>query len=183
MDRYFIRGFIDGLLSTLGVVIGASTAIGTGSEIEVSRIIIAAGISGGIANGTSNILGAFMGEKVAAHKRFKEIEKAMLKEEALRGTKVDEKAQNKVISSGILDGLATIGGAIIPVFPFILVAALILSSMTALTVSIGLSLVVFFVLGVYIGKISKENIIFSGLKLVAFGAATAVIAHLIKVLL
>ncbi len=180
MDRYIIRGFVDGLLSTLGVVIGASTALGTGSELEASRIIIAAGIGGGVANGISNILGAFMGEKVAAHKRFEKIEKAMLKKEALRGTKVDEKTKNRVISSGIADGLATIGGSIIPVLPFILIPVLLFSAFTALYIAISASILIFFVLGIYIGKISKENIILSGAKMAAFGGVTALIAHLIR---
>ncbi|MBS3802436.1 MAG: hypothetical protein KGY65_06770, partial [Candidatus Thermoplasmatota archaeon] len=66
--RYLIRGFIDGVLSSLGVVIGASTAIGatvgSNNATAASAIIIAAGIGGGVANGLSNILGASVGEKL-----------------------------------------------------------------------------------------------------------------------
>lgn len=183
MGRYLVRGFIDGLLSTLGIVIGASTAIGASGAVEASHIIIAAGIGGGVANGLSNILGALMGEKMEVYKRFEEVEAAMLKEEALRGTKVDEEIQEKVVSSGLYDGAATLGGAIIPVAPFFLVPSMAFPEMQALYVSVLVSLVVFFGLGVYIGKISKENIIMSGLKMVAFGAGTAIIAALIRVLI
>lgn len=179
MDRYLIRGFVDGLLSTLGVVIGASTAIG-GVEMEASRVIIAAGISGGVANGISNILGAIMGEKAATYKRFKKVEKAMLKEEALRNTKMDERVQDKIRSSGIIDGISTIFGALIPVAPFLLVSVTNLTVELTLYISIITSLVVFFFLGGYIGKISKENVLISGLKMAAFGGATAVIATLIR---
>lgn len=187
MDRYFVRGFIDGLLSTLGIVIGASTAIGTGvsmgAELEASRIIIAAGLAGGVANGLSNILGAFMGEKAAHYKRFKKVEKAMLKDEALRGTKVDKRLQDKIISSGVADGLATIGGALVPVAPFVLIYVLPIFPQVALYLSISFSLLLFFILGAYVGKISKENMIFSGLKMTAFAGATAVIATVIRILL
>lgn len=182
MGRYLIRGFVDGLLSTLGIVIGASTAIGSGGEVEASHIIIAAGVGGGIANGLSNILGAFVGEKAETYKKFEEVEEAMLKEEALRGTKVDDRIQDKIISSGIVDGLATLGGAIIPVIPFFLILISAFSALTALYISIAASIAIFFALGVYIGKISKENVILSGLKVAAFGGATALVVTLIKLL-
>lgn len=183
MGRYLVRGFIDGLLSTLGIVIGASTAIGSGGAVEASHIIIAAGIGGGVANGLSNILGAFMGEKMEMYKRFERVENAMLKEEVLRGTRVDDEVQEKVISSGLLDGVATLGGAIIPVSPFFLVPLFSFPEMEMLYTSVAASLTVFFFLGVYIGRISKENLILSGLKMAAFGAGTAIIAALIRLLI
>ncbi|KXB06117.1 hypothetical protein AKJ53_01280 [candidate division MSBL1 archaeon SCGC-AAA382F02] len=181
MDRYFVRGFIDGLLSTLGIVIGASTAIG--ASAEATQIIIAAGIGGGVANGLSNVLGAFMGEKAAMGKEFEKVEKALLKEEALRGTKVDEKFRGKIISSGVMDGLATIGGAIVPVLPFLLISILAVSEITALYIAIVVSLAIFFLLGGYIGKVSKENFVLAGLKMAAFGGVTAIVVTLIRLAL
>jgi len=50
MVRYLIRGLIDGSLSTLGIVIGASIAIDLSPE-AARIIIVAAGIGGGLANG------------------------------------------------------------------------------------------------------------------------------------
>ncbi|KXB06625.1 hypothetical protein AKJ52_01925 [candidate division MSBL1 archaeon SCGC-AAA382C18] len=180
-SRYLVRGFVDGALSTLGVVIGASTAIGTSAD--ATAIIIAAGIGGGVSNGLSNILGAFMAEKVVAGERLEEMEKAMLKEEALRGTKVDEEFHDKTISGGISDGLATMGGALIPVFPFMLVPIVAISEMSALLSSIIVSLFLFAGLGVYIGRVSKENIYYSILKMTAFAGLTAIIATIIRILL
>ncbi len=177
-SRYLIRGFVDGVLSTLGVVIGASTAIGTGAE--ASLIIIAAGIGGGVSNGLSNLLGAFMAEKVVVGERLEEMEKAMLKEEALRGTKVDEEFHSKTISGGISDGIATILGSLIPVIPFIVVYLTQVSEMAALFSSIIVSLIIFAILGIYIGKVSKDNIYLSVLKMTAFAGVTAVIATLIR---
>ncbi|KXA89392.1 hypothetical protein AKJ62_03235 [candidate division MSBL1 archaeon SCGC-AAA259D14] len=186
MDRYLIRGFIDGLLSTLGVVIGASIAITSGGTETVQAgyiIIIASGLGGGIANGLSNVLGAFMGEKAAMYERYKKVEKAMLRDDVLKGTKVDERIQDKILTSGVADGLSTIGGAIIPIIPFLFVPIFTLTPMFGLYLSILVSLVLFFVLGIYIGKVSKENIILSGLKMVAFGGATTVIVGIISLIL
>lgn len=178
--RYLIRGFVDGLLSTLGVVIGASAAIG--ASTQAGNIIIAAGIGGGVANSLSNILGAFMAEKVRVGERMEKVEKAMLKEEGLRGTKVDERFQSMIMSGGIFDGLATIVGSIIPVLPFFMTSIFSLTELMALFSSLFLSLTIFFFLGVYVGRISKENIILSAFKMVAFAGGTALIAAIIRFL-
>lgn len=185
--RYLIRGFIDGVLSSLGVVIGASTAIGStiGSTTSTaSAIIIAAGIGGGVANGLSNILGASVGEKLFKEIELSEIEKAMLKSGGeLHGTAVDEKLNETLMSSAIYDGIATFIGSVIPVLPFIIGALLKITDMISLYVSILISLSLFFILGVYIGKMAREHVIISGLKLVAFGVVTVVITTLIRTLI
>ena len=186
--RYLIRGFIDGVLSSLGVVIGASTAIGAtvGSKnaTAASAIIIAAGIGGGIANGLSNILGASVGEKLVKEIELGEIEKAMLKRGGeLHGTVVDEKLNETLWSSAIYDGVATFIGSIIPVLPFIVGALFLITDMISLYTSIVISLFIFFILGIYIGKIAREQVIISGLKLVAFGLVTVIITTLIRTIL
>ena len=180
--RYLLRGFIDGLLSSLGVVIGASTAIGLGATNQATVIIVAAGIGGGVANGFSNILGAFVGEKLVKEKKLRKIEKAMLKKDGLQDTALDKRMEKRVLFSGLFDGLATIFGSLIPIFPFITGVFFNLHTLTLLYVSIILSLTLFFVLGLYIGKISRENIIFSGLKLVAFGVFTLIITLMIRLI-
>ncbi len=182
MDRYLIRGFIDGLLSTLGIVIGASTVIGSG-QASASQIIISAGLGGGVANGLSNLLGAFMGEKAALSKRYERVEKALLKDGAIKESKVDKEFKNKVLTSGIVDGVSTMIGAIIPVIPFIFAMILDFTPMSALYSSIGISVALFFVLGAYIGKMSKGNVLYSALKMGAFGGATALIVALLRMVI
>jgi predicted membrane protein (TIGR00267 family) len=183
--RYIIRGFIDGILSSLGVVIGASTAIGaTIGSNNATAIIISAGIGGGIANGLSNILGASVGEKLVKEIELSEIEKAMCKKGGeLHGTVVDEKLNETLRASAIYDGFSTFIGSIIPVLPFIVGSFYSIPDMTSLYISIILSLSVFFVLGLYIGKIAREQVIIYGLKLVAFGVVTVIIATLIRTIL
>jgi len=180
--RYLLRGFIDGVLSSLGVVIGASTAIGLAAANQATAVIIAAGIGGGVANGFSNILGAFVGEKLVKEKKLRNIENAMLKKGALQGTELDKNLEKKVVYSGLYDGIATILGSLVPVFPFIIGRLFSIQSLVLLYISAIISLLLFFILGLYIGKISKENLIISGLKLVAFGVFTLIITLLIKML-
>ncbi len=180
MSRYLIRGVIDGSLSTLGIVIGASTAIGLSSE--AARIIIAAGIGGGVANGISNLVGAFAAEKTVAHKEMERIERAMLKRGAIRNSELHEETERRIISSGVVDALATIGGSLIPVVPFlVLFITPLLTSSLALWWSVAITLALFFFLGIYIGRVSRENLALSGLKMVLFAGTTAAISVLIKI--
>ncbi len=172
MLRYIFRGLIDGSLSALGVVIGAQSAsIG---------VIIAAGIGGGIANGLSNILGAFTAEKSEAERKLAEIQKAMIVHPELRKTELYRDMLKSTILSGLADGVATIIGSLIPVIPFALALILHINKTDALIMAIVLTLALLFAIGGYMGKISKGNLILSGFKMAVAGIATALICTLIE---
>ena len=169
--RYIIRGLIDGSLSSLGVIIGAS-----GGDVSV---IIAAGVGGGMANGISNILGALTAERAILEGRRASQEKALLKEAgSLKSTLFYKKALNKTAISGIGDGLSTAFGSIIPVIPF-----LVLRKDVAIIVAIVITLLILFGLGIFIGRISKENLAISGLKMVLGGLIVAVVSFMIEYLI
>ena len=166
--RYIIRGLIDGSLSSLGVVIGAS-----GGDVS---IIIAAGIGGGVANGISNILGALTAERAILEGKRSSQEKVLLKEEgSLKKTSFYKEALNKTAISGIGDGVSTAFGSIIPVLPF-----LFLDKQMAMIVAILITLLILFILGIFIGKISKENLVISGFKMVIGGLLVAIISFIIE---
>jgi predicted membrane protein (TIGR00267 family) len=170
--RHVIRGLIDGSLSTLGVIIGASGAD--------PAIIITAGLGGGVANGLSNVLGAFTAEKAKMEMELAELEKAMLRRGGLKGTFIHEKAKKKTFIGGLSDGLSTILGSVIPVIPFLLMYPLRYDRSTAMLLSISITIFLLFFLGVYLGKLSKENIAIAGIKMALIGLTTAIICTLIE---
>lgn len=165
MIRYFIRGLIDGSLSTLGIVIGASIA----SPI----VIISAAVGGAVANGFSNILGAFSAEYAIRYRSFRELERHMLKD--LEGTQLDEKTKKDIQKSGFVDGGSTMLGGVVPILPF-----LFLAPAQALLVSIAAVVILMLMLGIVIGRISKENLVWSAAKMVIFTAATAAVLLVIQ---
>jgi len=172
MQRYVFRGLIDGSLSTLGVIIGAQSA-GVG-------VILAAGIGGGIANGLSNILGAFTAEKSATERKLAEIRKAMVFYPQFKKTELYRNQMRLTIMSGILDGLATIAGSLIPLVPFMLSLFLKISKSYALLSSLILTVILLFLIGGYIGRISRENLVLAGVKMAVAGMATAAICTAIE---
>jgi len=169
--RYIIRGLIDGSLSSLGVVIGAS-----GGDVST---IITAGIGGGIANGISNILGALTAERAMVESERSSQEKVLLiKTGHLKKTDSYREAVNKTTICGIGDGISTAFGSIIPVIPFF-----IFDKSTAIIIATLITLIILFLLGVFIGKISRDNIMISGLKMVIGGVVVAIICTIIENLL
>lgn len=166
MIRLIIRGLVDGALSSLGVVIGASLA---GNP----AVALAAGFSGAAANGFSNVLAAFTAEKTADHLKLRKLEHQMLK--SLKGSSPEKNINKKVLKAGVMDGLFSIVGGVLPVIPF-----LFFNMQTALYVSIGLVTLLAASLGVYTSIISKENMILSIIKLVGFTLITVVICSLIQ---
>jgi predicted membrane protein (TIGR00267 family) len=170
--RHIVRGLIDGSLSTLGVIIGASGAN--------PAIIITAGLGGGIANGLSNILGAFTAEKARVEQELSKLERAMLKDGLLRGTLIHEKAKKITVIGGLSDGLSTILGSLIPIFPFILMFFVGYTREIAMSLSISVTIFLLFFLGIYLGALSKENIALAGLKMAVIGLITALICTLVE---
>lgn len=166
--RYVIRGLIDGSLSSLGVIIGAS-----GGEVS---IIIAAGIGGGVANGISNILGALTAERAILESIRASQEKVLLRKEgSLKSSTMYREALNKTTVSGIWDGLSTIFGSIIPITPF-----LFLPKDLAIYSAIIITMAILFILGIFIGKMSRENILISGIKMALIGLIVALISFAIE---
>lgn len=168
MIRLAIRGLVDGALSSLGVVIGAALANDT-------TIILSAGLSGATANGFSNILAAFTAEKIGRYQDLQKVEKQMIR--PLKGTSIETEIGKEVMKGGFIDGFVSIIGGLIPVVPF-----LFLDIRQGLYLSIGLVTLVAAGLGAYTGYFSKENIVFSIVKMMFFTLATAGICALLMLL-
>lgn len=159
--RAAIRGLIDGSLSTLGVVIGASSA----QEVTV---IISAGFSGAIANGFSNILAAFSAERAQGYIEMRKTERAMIS--GLKGTKIEETMRKEVTKMGVIDGVFTVLGGLIPIFPFLFIdpfSSVILAIATVALLAAGI--------GAYTGTFSRENMALTAIKMGLFALLTAVI--------
>lgn len=169
MIRLIIRGLVDGALSSLGVVIGASLS-------NNITIILSAGLSGAVANGFSNILAAFTAEKTHKYKEFNQLEKSMMK--SLKGTYAEKEINKKVIKGGILDGMFSLLGGILPILPFFIFDLNIAIYMSVILVSILAGY-----LGYYTSIFSRENVFLSIIKMIGFTLFTAVICVGIQYLL
>jgi predicted membrane protein (TIGR00267 family) len=171
--RYFAMNAFDGAMTSLGVVIGAYL-----SQILDARSIIGVIITSGIAMMVSGFSGTYMTERAERSHSLNELEDAMLVN--LDDTVYGRASRFISVFAALVDGSATFIASIPSVIPFLLVPGLI-DLATAFIAAIGASLFTLFILGVYLGRISGENILYSGLKMVISGAAVAIIALLLNV--
>jgi predicted membrane protein (TIGR00267 family) len=171
--RYFAMNAFDGAMTSLGVVIGAYL-----SQILDARSIIGVIITSGIAMMVSGFSGTYMTERAERSHSLNELEDAMLVN--LDDTVYGRASRFISVFAALVDGSAPFIASIPSVIPFLLVPGLI-DLATAFIAAIGASLFTLFILGVYLGRISGENILYSGLKMVISGAAVAIIALLLNV--
>jgi len=155
---------MDGSLSTVGIIIGASSAS--------IPIIIAAGIGGTLANGISNTLSAFSAERTDKYQELRKVEDAMVDKE-LKGSLVERWMHKRTVVAGTVDGFATVIGGLLPIMPY-------LAGMKTHTmfVSIGMVIVSVSFVGIYLGKISRRNILISAMKMAVYAAIVAGIVYL-----
>lgn len=169
--RYFVIGAFDGALTILGVILGAYVAEGHAHPDLALKLIIGAGLSGGVALAVSSTVGAYEAERVEHMLNHQQLEKAMLR--PVEGTRV-EAMRISISVSALVHGIAPLVAAFIPLLPFFF-----MELEAAVTTAIILTLGFLFVLGAYLGSLIKEMIVYTGLRFVIAGLGTSIILILI----
>lgn len=174
--RYFVMNAFDGALTMLGVVIGAYVA-----GILEPMPIISAAVAGSIAMGASGTSGAYMTEKAERTKKLKDLEKAMLTD---MKNGLHHKSHRFAMSfAALVDGASPALAAMIVVSPFFMVHFGIISSYIAFLSCISITLVVLFLLGIYLARVSDESMIRYGVQMLIVGGVTAFICVITAMLL
>ncbi|MFX1486142.1 MAG: VIT1/CCC1 transporter family protein [Promethearchaeota archaeon] len=173
--RYFVMNAFDGALTILGIIMGAY-AIGAIDP----KVIIGAGLGGSLAMAISGVSGAYMTESAERLRELERLEKAMLK--TLDNTVQSRAIRFASIYVAVVDGAAPLAVSTIAIVPFILSQIGLFEVGIAVILSVGVNLLILFLLGGFLGRISKRNVIISGLKMAAAGIGTALVALLLNLL-
>lgn len=152
-------GLADGLIMCLGLIIGVAEVTSD------TRLVIITGIIGGVANAFGNSIGFFMSQSA---------ERALQIQTTNHGVTTRVHSKREVFINSLFSFAATFAAVLILLSPF---TCLGMSHATISTFIIGV--VMAFVLGSYIGKISHENPYKEGLKYTLLAILGAVISHLI----
>ena len=173
--RYFVMNGFDGAMTAFGIILGSWIA-----GVSKPEVIVLAGLGACLAMGLSGFFGAYMAERAERERHLKELEKAT-------HNHVDpiqyEASRFVEFYVALIDGLSPTLTAIISIIPFILVSAGWMSIGDAYIVSMILALITLFLLGIYLGKISKENGWLYGVAMLIVGAFTALIIFFIQIFL
>lgn len=176
MSRYVALGTMDGILAVMGVTIAASGVAGaSGAEIP-NYVIGLTGLSGGIALAMSNAFGSFIGERAEEVRTIRELEqKMMLDEGKLDDTHIHNEAKRRIYMSMVTHGFSSFIGSFVPVLPFLIIT----SRITAILWTIILCFIALIILGIYLGRVSRESLLKTSLEIILIGILISVVSFFI----
>lgn len=176
MSRYIALGTLDGVLAVMGVTLAASGVAGAGG-IEIPNFVIGlTGLSGGIALAMSNAFGSFIGERAEEVRSIRELEqKMMLDEGKLDDTVIHDRAKRRVYMSMFTHGFSSFIGSFVPVVPFLLLA----DRTSAVITTVVFCFIALIILGLYLARVSRENILKICIEIVLIGVLISVVSFLI----
>lgn len=169
--RYFVIGAFDGALTILGVILGAYVAEASLNPELAKQLIMGAGVAGGVALAVSSAVGAYEAERVEHMLSHRHLEKAMLCN--VEGARRDA-INVSIFVSAMAHGIAPLLAAFVPLVPFFF-----MTLDEAVVTGTVITLAFLFVLGAYLGSLIKEMIVYTGLRFVIAGLATAIALILI----
>ncbi len=158
--RYFIMNAFDGAMTSLGIVVGAYAA----GDPE-PFFIISAGLGASLAMGLSGFVGAYVTEEAERTKELNSLERSMLKD--LERSVIGRASKFASLWAGIVDGLSPALAAIICLAPFFLYFLFTLAF--AMQLSVAITLLVLFLLGAFLGRVSSRNMFLHGMKMLCVG--------------
>ena len=171
--RYFAMNAFDGVLTIIGVLMGNYSA-----HVHSASTVIVTGLSTCVAMGISGLWGAYLTESAERKRDLAELESHTLTD--LSQTKIGQASRAAVVVVALVDGLAPFLAALVVLSPFFFTAL-----WTDITISyyiaLGLALVSLFALGAFLGKISRQSLIVSGVKMIGAGLMAILASYLLRV--
>jgi predicted membrane protein (TIGR00267 family) len=169
--RYFAMNAFDGVLTIIGVLMGNMTA-----RVDEPRIVISTGLATCIAMGVSGLWGAYLTESAERKRDLEEMGRYTLTD--LNDTQIGQASRVAVVTVAVVDGLAPFLAALVVLVPFFLVG-LFPALMWVYYTSLGMALLTLFALGLFLGRVSGENLLIFGAKTVVAGVVSIIISMLL----
>ena len=170
--RSFGNNTFDGILTMIGVLMGSFS-----SGIANPRVVIITGLSTSIAIMISGAWGAYLTESAERTNYLNELGRSTLTN--LNGSLIGRASRFAAIAVSVVDGLSPFLGAIVVLLPFFF-SRWFPDIRTTYLAALGTSLVALFALGIWFGKVAKENLIIYGIKTLLAGVFSILIGSLLS---
>lgn len=170
--RYFVKNGFDGSMTMLGIIVGAWVV-----NVTQPEIVVTAGLGACLAMGISGISGAYLTERAERKRDLKKLECAMITK--LNDSVINDASTFVSFYAALVDGGSPIVTALISLSPFFFVLGSLLTVQNAYLTSLIVTLITLFMLGIYLGKIAKENALLYGIQTLIAGVVTVAIALLL----
>jgi len=169
--RYFAMNAFDGAVTIIGVI-GGSYAAG----VTDPKVVITTGLSTAFAMGISGLWGAYLTESAERARALDEMGVQMLRD--LKDTRHGLASRRAVFIVTVVDGISPVLAALIALIPFFLHRAMPSLDMTY-GAGFGAALFTLVGIGLFLGRISKQNMVVSALKTLLAGAFAILLSFLL----
>lgn len=167
--RYFAMNSFDGVMTVMGVLFGAYFG-----GIREARLVIVAGVGVAIAMLVSGSWGSYLTEHAERKKSLHELEMHTLTN--LHNTKIGKASKAATILVALVNGISPCLSAFVVLIPFFF--SKFMSINLAFYISAAIAFSILFLVGLFLGRISKQNLIISGIKMMVAGVVCAVLSLL-----
>lgn len=167
--RYFAMNSFDDVLMVLGILLA-----GFFGSIFERRIIITAVIGATIAATISGFWGAYLTETAERENQIKRLERKVAVN--LKKSPIGKAHRFATFVLAIVNSGADLLISMLIIIPFFMQSITI---QQAYLFSIGIAFIVLFLVGAFLGRISKENLLKTGIKMVITGIVCAVIIFIV----
>ena len=170
--RYFAMNAFDGVLTSLGILVGAFVG-GVQNAGAVVSVVAAAAASMGV----SGAYGSYLIERAERRRTLRELEESTLSR--LKDTDIGAASRYASLVVAIIDGVSPAAASAVILIPFFIVGSSHLHA--AFYAGGAIVFVELFLLGMFLGRVSRERLVVAGLKLVVAGVVSLALSLLLNV--
>ncbi|MBD3387361.1 MAG: hypothetical protein GF416_00240 [Candidatus Altiarchaeales archaeon] len=174
--RYFVLNGFDGLYTMMGVIVGSYVA-----GHHDPDVVLGTGFAGIVALGVSGSASAYLAERAMREKELKKLERSMLVD--LGDTLHEDARSFAALFSSVVNGLSPVLTALIMISPFMAARLGLLAVEYAFMYSMLIGGLEIFLVGCYLGKISKSSMISYGVKMILVAVVAVILSYIIGSLL
>ena len=170
LRRYFVNTMFDSTFAVLGIIIGSALTADADPSLVIATIITSC-VALAISTGSS----VYEAETLEQSRRMDEIGRAMLR--PVEETNLGKASKASAAIIAISNSLAPLMSGAIIVSPFLLLGEETI--VVAAEVAIALAIILLFITGFIMGKLSERNPWWKGLRMSLVGLAAFVICYMI----
>ncbi|NHJ14662.1 MAG: hypothetical protein EAX95_13365 [Candidatus Thorarchaeota archaeon] len=178
--RYLAMNAFDGALTMLGLILGGLITLNPTNPGIVFDALLLAAVGTSVAMAVSGFSGSYLAESAERDREVEEIGQAMLTD--MSQSMYAKATRTTAAFVALVDGLSPAVAAFIIITPLLLVPAGLLEIHMAFYAAILICMALLFVLGLFLGSISRKNIWVYGAKTLFAGILTAILMFVISLI-
>ena len=167
--RYFAMNAFDGVLTTLGVLVGSSIG-----HARSAHQVVAVGLGAAVAMGVSGFYGSYLIERAERDRSLRELEGVTLS--SLEDSDIAAASTYATIVIALVDGASPFLAALLVLLPFL---GGLMSMSAAYVSGVAIAFVELFLLGLFLGRVSRQRLVWSGVKLAVAGVLCLALSALL----